>query len=72
MKDFGLADIEGLRKQMTCREGLLIDYDYAAVLADSEGESEGEEDEELGEESKAFDPHHKLSGGRTVSLYFDM
>ena len=93
MKDFGLDNIESLRKQIKCREGLLIDYDYASVLAHSEGvnmettmaegesggrdsglieRSQDEEGGELGEKSKAFNPPHKLSGGQTVSLYFDM
>ena len=56
MKDFGLSDIEVLRKEIKSREGLLIDYDYATVLADMEA---------------AMDTQKNPSGGRTVSFFFD-
>ena len=32
-KAFDLSNIENLRKQINCWEGLLIDYDYATVIA---------------------------------------
>ena len=82
IKDFDLSSIEDLRKEIKCREGLLIDYDYASVVADSEGASkettvvEGES-EDLGKEDLGRDTQRrvnvlKLSGGRTVSLFFDI
>ena len=54
MKQLGLSKIEVLRKQLKCREGLLIDFDYAAelvrlqeemTLGDQEQEDEQAEDE---------------------------
>jgi len=80
MKDFDLSSIEDLRKQMKCREGLLIDYDYANDLADLEGASKEEtvvegEYEDQGKDAQSeksnLDPEQKPSGGRTVSLFFD-
>jgi serine/threonine protein kinase len=32
----GLSEIEELREELRCREGLLIDFDYGAALADLE------------------------------------
>ncbi|KAF8336054.1 hypothetical protein F5887DRAFT_1078905 [Amanita rubescens] len=42
----GLTDIESMRKRFKCREGLLIDYDYASELSsqkdkDRQGEGDG-------------------------------
>ena len=57
VKEHHLSKIEDLRKQIGSREGLLIDYDYATVLADTEGVTQNQE--------------KNPSGGRTVSLFFD-
>ena len=32
MNELGLSDIESLREKLGCREGLLIDFDYASSL----------------------------------------
>jgi hypothetical protein len=32
MNELDLSDIETLRKELGCREGLLIDFDYASFL----------------------------------------
>jgi len=34
----GLQDVDQLRQELKCREGLLIDFDYATVLADLEAQ----------------------------------
>ena len=34
MESLGLSDIEKLRKDLKCREGLLIDFDYGALISD--------------------------------------
>ena len=81
LRDFDLSDIEDLRKEMKCREGLLIDYDYATDLADSEvfgkeaTDVEGDS-EHLGKDTQKQvnnqDPEQKAaSGGRTVSFFYD-
>jgi serine/threonine protein kinase len=36
-----LSDIEELRKEMNCREGLLIDFDYAASMPEETSPEEG-------------------------------
>jgi hypothetical protein len=79
IKEFGLSEIEELRRLTRCREGLLIDYDYATFLADvgsanEETTVEGES-EDLGKDKPSqgnnLDPRQNPSGGRTVSLFFD-
>ena len=32
MRELGLSEIESLRRDLGCREGLLIDFDYASLL----------------------------------------
>jgi hypothetical protein len=46
MGDYGLSEIDKMRRTFEYREGLLIDYDYAAELSqgDEEIEDEGGED----------------------------
>ena len=34
MAHLGLHEIDKFREELKCREGLLIDFDYAAVLTD--------------------------------------
>jgi hypothetical protein len=56
----GLQEIDELREELKCREGLFIDFDYAAALVDLEvqidevqnvePQSENEEEEEEEEE----------------------
>lgn len=77
MDGHGLSDIEKLRKRLNCREGLLIDFDYAASLAEEKSasnERENETDSASAEnqgDSAALQPSHagnfKPSGARTVS-----
>ena len=64
MKELGLSEIEELRKQLGCREGLLIDYDYGLPqipqnLAKEATESQNEELLEI----------PPKCSGRTVSLF---
>jgi hypothetical protein len=80
MKEFDLFSIEELRKEFKCREGLLIDYDYATVVAElveaskettvMEGESE-----DLGKDTQSQENNlnfgQKPSGDRTVSFFFN-
>jgi hypothetical protein len=52
----GLSDVEKLRSQLKCREGLLIDFDYACEIKEdqsfSEESNQGEEsDQSLSEET---------------------
>jgi hypothetical protein len=63
MQDLGLSEIEDLRKRLGCREGLLIDFDYATSLAGKPTSSEGTNSEE----KKREDPLKAVSGTRTVS-----
>jgi serine/threonine protein kinase len=82
LKDFDLSDIEDLRKEMKCREGLLIDYDYAIDLADSEvlgkeatdveGDSEHLEKDTQNQVNNQDPEQRAASGGRTVSFFFDI
>ena len=76
MKDFDLSGIEDLRKQFKCREGLLIDYDYATDLGEGEsgdieglGDIEGSQDDKQGEDSLL---NQNPSGGRTVGVFLDI
>jgi serine/threonine protein kinase len=71
MEQLGLSEIEKLRKDLKCREGLLIDFDYGAVLAELENEmakladgdmapadqasENGKEDEENGEDEEDYE-----------------
>jgi hypothetical protein len=73
IQTFGLSEIEDLRTKMTGREGLLIDYDYATILA-LEEESEGKEDIEGSQDEKTEEQAHPAqpSGGRTVRFFFDV
>lgn len=32
VKELGLSEIDEIRRELNCREGLLIDFDYAAVI----------------------------------------
>jgi serine/threonine protein kinase len=72
MHEFGLSEIDELRKQLNCREGLLIDFDYGATLAAS-GEKtasdEKEEETDSGKKQGETSPsgNFKPSGPRTVS-----
>jgi serine/threonine protein kinase len=61
MNRLGLSEVEELRKRLGCREGLLIDFDYAASLIGEPTTSE----EKTGEGA----PHDfkPVSGSRTVS-----
>lgn len=70
MRELGLLEIEDLRKQLNCREGLLIDFDYGAslieeqvVMNSGEMQTEAALDKEKGV-SHNFKP---ASGSRTVS-----
>jgi serine/threonine protein kinase len=57
IESLGLSDIEKLRKELNCREGLLIDFDYGALIPDittqvdqfSKDCERGEADERVGE-----------------------
>ena len=67
MQQFGLSEIEELRKRLKCREGLLIDFDYGAVLAREQTASNEEETRNEEEGSQASDSNtFKPSGTRTV------
>lgn len=47
MDELGLSEIEDVRKKLCCREGLLIDFDYASFLLQGEtGETEGGDQDE--------------------------
>jgi serine/threonine protein kinase len=59
MDKLGLSEIEKLRTRLNCREGLLIDFDYAAVLVEESNASE-EKKSEVGDLKPG-------SGSRTVS-----
>ncbi len=61
----GLSQIESLRKSLKCREGLLIDYDYAAELVPSQ-KSPGEDGGMTTDDPSAT---ANVSGVRTVSLF---
>jgi len=65
-----LSEIEKLRKECLCREGLLIDYDYASHLADVEPSvpSVMEVDEESQGSNPGSGQNH--SGDRTGTLPF--
>jgi hypothetical protein len=72
VKQFDLFNIEDLRKQIRCREGLLIDYDYATNLINSEEASKEttvEEGESEGSEVK--EGSQNPSDDRTVGFLFD-
>lgn len=64
MQELGLSDIELLREELGCREGLLIDYDYGGLIFEPEMHAElatqgvDQQKEEV-----------KCSGHRTVSLF---
>lgn len=60
--ELGLLEIESLRKSLKCREGLLIDYDYACELSSEKGKDRQEE----GDGNKTAE---NVSGVRTVSLF---
>jgi hypothetical protein len=66
-----LSEIELLRKDLKCREGLLIDYDYAAGLfASQKGQDKEGEGDENEADAVTDDPSAvaNVSGDRTVSL----
>jgi serine/threonine protein kinase len=71
MEQLGLSEIEEIRKRLNCREGLLIDFDYASALAgeqtflDEEETNSGETQREGSQSSDSS--HFKPSGARTVS-----
>ena len=80
--EFDLVEIESLRKSLKCREGLLIDYDYASELSpqkdkDSQGEGDGNKTAYASELSSHKDKDSQgegdgvknASGVRTVSLF---
>jgi len=66
MEQLGLLEIETLRKELNCREGLLIDFDYAAELGQpQEGMTPCRGDqEEKGEkvEDKKAEHEHEHKG----------
>lgn len=81
MNKLGLSQIQELREELKCREGLLIDYDYGAPLemdtnasadpAQLPGEVATEEKTE-NQKGKGSITNHtppKVSGSRTVSLF---
>ena len=56
MEKLGLSDIEQLQKKLNCREGLLIDFDYGALISDETTQVEQEsEDCERGEANERVD-----------------
>jgi serine/threonine protein kinase len=76
----GLSEIDELRKELGCREGLLIDFDYASTLVElimqlkSETSQEGSRagpaqdvKEDEGNKVHPNEPQLKVSGARTVS-----
>lgn len=71
MQELGLSEIEELRMQLKCREGLLIDFDYGAVLAglaagEKTNSDEREKETDSGErQGEVLQTSH--SGARTVS-----
>ena len=71
MQDLGLSEIEKLRKQLNCREGLLIDFDYGAALVGEQLEmNSGEMQTEGALNSKERGVSHNFkpaSGSRMVS-----
>src|SRR5277367_249707 len=46
IQQLGLADIEKQRRQLQCREGLLVDFDYAAELTTEIQTTEQDDDED--------------------------
>ena len=69
MQELGLSEIEELRKRLNCREGLLIDFDYAAALAGEKIASDEETNsgENQGEGQTSHSGNLKPSCARTVS-----
>ena len=86
MASLGLSDISELRRDLKCREGLLIDFDYGASLSNPEDSgaeigarktTEGDTNDKMVLEDKKHPPrtfpHQVPSGSRTVcfSLFQD-
>jgi len=58
MARLGLSDIEKLREELNCREGLLIDFDYGALISDETTQVEQKsEDCERGEADERMDDY---------------
>jgi hypothetical protein len=74
----GLSDIEKLRKELNCREGLLIDFDYGADATTQVEQDMNQASQSIEEESRGShvmptasattpnDCNHAPSGARTV------
>jgi hypothetical protein len=74
MEKMGLSEIEKLRVELGCREGLLIDYDYGGLISEPETNAEpaiqliqgkGKGKAKVEEEAEEI----KCSGHRTVHLF---
>lgn len=80
MTSLGLSEIEELRNDLNCREGLLIDFDYAdwlVELASTENKVEEESDTGSGgEEPDCNGDSEVISppsfGARTVCFFFQL
>ena len=69
MQELGLSEIETLREELGCREGLLIDYDYGGLIFEPEMHAEPAT-QSKGKNKVQEEPEGiKCSGHRTVSLF---
>jgi serine/threonine protein kinase len=58
MESLGLSGIEKLRKELNCREGLLIDFDYGALISGKMTQVEQESSDcERGEADEGVDDY---------------